>query len=232
MPSRTWIGWYGKLPFLGDFTRSGLSPRFIAAWDGWMQDLFCAGRLALGARWQACYLTAPIWRFALPGGVCGPEPVAGIVMPSVDRVGRMFPLCLVFETPLCSTFVLSALAPVFEGLEQAALDALEDGATLTWLENTLAGVSGQISVLETPGLLSDFASVPGDPEARLPARSAASEPFSYWTSTHEGRTRQITAARMPSGPELANAFFDKDAPVWSTTDQILQRYRNDAIRKC
>jgi type VI secretion system protein ImpM len=30
-------GWYGKVPYVGDFVRSGLSPQFVEAWDNWVQ---------------------------------------------------------------------------------------------------------------------------------------------------------------------------------------------------
>ena len=39
-------------------------------------------------------MMAPIWRFALAPGVAGPLPMLGVMMPSVDRVGRQFPLTL------------------------------------------------------------------------------------------------------------------------------------------
>jgi type VI secretion system protein ImpM len=39
-------------------------------------------------------LGTPIWHFVLPGGQCGPGATLGVWMPSVDRVGRLFPLTL------------------------------------------------------------------------------------------------------------------------------------------
>ena len=48
-------------------------------------------RDALGEGWLETYLTAPVWRFALAAGCCGPA-AAGIWLPSVDRVGRYYPL--------------------------------------------------------------------------------------------------------------------------------------------
>ncbi len=41
------------------------------------------------------YLTCPIWRFALAPGACGDQGRLGVLMPSVDKVGRYFPLAAV-----------------------------------------------------------------------------------------------------------------------------------------
>ena len=51
-------------------------------------------RKTLGERWAPIYLSSPIWRFALARGVCGESAWVGLMMPSVDRVGRHFPLTL------------------------------------------------------------------------------------------------------------------------------------------
>ena len=45
------------------------------------------------------YLTSPAWRFVFAAGACGPVPVIGLMAPSVDRVGRHFPLTIIAELP-------------------------------------------------------------------------------------------------------------------------------------
>ena len=45
-----------------------------------------------GRRWIDAYNRAPIWRFWLGADFCG-EAMIGAFMPSVDGVGRAFPLC-------------------------------------------------------------------------------------------------------------------------------------------
>jgi type VI secretion system protein ImpM len=87
-------GLYGKLPARGDFVRIGLPGSFVAPWDAWLQDVVAGSRELLGADWLPAWLEAPVWRFALAGGLCGPDPVLGVLLPSVDRVGRYFPLTL------------------------------------------------------------------------------------------------------------------------------------------
>jgi type VI secretion system protein ImpM len=85
-------GFFGKLPARGDFVRAGLPGGFVAAWDDWLQRMLTASRAALGDAWEASWLEAPVWRFTLAAGLCGPASVLGLWLPSVDRVGRYFPL--------------------------------------------------------------------------------------------------------------------------------------------
>jgi type VI secretion system protein ImpM len=88
-------GWYGKLPCLGDFASRRLPPEFIEMWDEWLQRSIAASRQQLGEGWLELFLKSPMWRFALTPGVCGSYAWAGLLVPSVDRVGRYFPLTLV-----------------------------------------------------------------------------------------------------------------------------------------
>ncbi|HUO80222.1 MAG TPA: type VI secretion system-associated protein TagF [Steroidobacteraceae bacterium] len=93
------VGLYGKLPSHGDFLRRRVSDSFVGAWDAWLQQSVAASHAALGERWLDVYLTSPVWRFAAAAGVLGHGPVAGVMTPSVDRVGRYFPLAVVSEGP-------------------------------------------------------------------------------------------------------------------------------------
>lgn len=87
-------GFYGKLPARGDFVRHGLPRGFVAPWDAWLRAVLLAGRERLDERWHAAWMEAPVWRFALAAGVCGPQAALGLWLPSVDRAGRHFPLTL------------------------------------------------------------------------------------------------------------------------------------------
>src|SRR5277367_4426109 len=93
------VGLYGKLPTHGDFLRRRVPDDFVDAWDPWLQHCIADSRGALGEQWLDTYLTSPVWRFALGPHVCGASAVAGLIIPSVDRVGRYFPITLVWPTP-------------------------------------------------------------------------------------------------------------------------------------
>ncbi|WP_172327961.1 type VI secretion system-associated protein TagF [Mangrovicoccus sp. HB161399] len=138
------FGAYGKIPGLGDFLRLGMPPGFVRAWDGWLQAAMTEARARLGDRWTGCYMSAPIWRFTLPAGMAGEAAATGVMMPSVDRVGRQFPLALAAAAD-CPPELLPALhlgaGPVFAALEAAALDALEDGMDAAMLAERLAAIA-------------------------------------------------------------------------------------------
>lgn len=121
-------GAFGKIPALGDFFRLALSQDFVAPWDRWLQASIVEARAALGAGFQDAYMSAPIWRFSLPPGVAGRSAVSGILMASVDQVGRLFPLTLAQEAGTGGDVLAdhAALLAVATDLEETALDALSD----------------------------------------------------------------------------------------------------------
>jgi type VI secretion system ImpM family protein len=88
------VGWHGKLPCLGDFATRRLPPAFVRGWDDWLSSVLHESRRRLGEGWIDAYLTAPLWRFVAGPGALGDRPWAGLLMSSVDRVGRHFPLTL------------------------------------------------------------------------------------------------------------------------------------------
>ncbi|MET0351344.1 MAG: type VI secretion system-associated protein TagF, partial [Rhizobacter sp.] len=85
-------GWYGKLSVLGDFAHRRLPQPFVDVLDDWLSRGMEASRAQLGDEWLDVYLTGPLWRFALAPGVVDPQWWFGVMMPSVDKVGRYFPL--------------------------------------------------------------------------------------------------------------------------------------------
>ncbi|HEX7439788.1 MAG TPA: type VI secretion system-associated protein TagF [Caldimonas sp.] len=137
-------GWYGKLPTLGDFASRRLSGGFIEPWDVWLGEGLAAQRETLGEAWLDAYLHSPTWRFVLmPGTFAGLESqqaLAGVLMPSVDRVGRYFPLTLVAglaQLPQSAAAIESLLGWLHR-LEDLALDALQDDWRIEELDAALA----------------------------------------------------------------------------------------------
>jgi type VI secretion system protein ImpM len=93
-------GWFGKLPALGDFGSRRLPADMVARCDAWLSAGLAASQHQLGPQWLDTYLNAPIWRFAWAPGLAGPDGWIGVLMPSVDRVGRYFPLLVAAPCPL------------------------------------------------------------------------------------------------------------------------------------
>lgn len=140
-------GWYGKLPTLGDFASRRLEADFIEPWDLWLGEGLLAQRRTLGDGWLDAYLNSPPWRFLLaPGVLPGTDParvLAGVLLPSVDRVGRYFPLTLaasIARVPRAAA-EFDALLAWLHRLEDTALDALQGDWSIDDLERALAELS-------------------------------------------------------------------------------------------
>ena len=122
-------GLFGKLPAKRDFIALNAPSAFLAIYEKWLQGGLTASRLELGPRWQGAYLNAPIWRFWLGSAHAG-QTVAGAFMPSVDGVGRYFPLTVFAATG--ATIPPPELDPQdgwFAAIEDFLLRALEPEAS-------------------------------------------------------------------------------------------------------
>lgn len=148
------LGFFGKLPARGDFVTRRLTRDFTDPWDAWLQDAIAMSAQQLGAEWLDTYLTAPIWRFLLSSGICGQGPMLGVMMPSVDRVGRYFPLTLAVTVADCAAPAKAMLTAGawFDEVEQLALSALEDDADLDRIDQQAEAVAPPSA--EQPGAAS------------------------------------------------------------------------------
>jgi type VI secretion system protein ImpM len=134
-------GFYGKLPSLGDFVSRRLPARFLQPWDLWLRESVAASQGQLGQEWLEHYLTSPLWRFVLSPGIAGQTGWAGVLMPSVDRVGRYFPLTLACPlSPDTNPFRLLCTADWFERTEAIALSALAEGFDLSDFDSRVLGL--------------------------------------------------------------------------------------------
>ena len=141
-PDAEATGCYGKLPALGDFVTRRLPVHFVQPWDLWLQEALAESRSQLGDSWLDLYLVSPLWRFVLAPGIAGQGGWAGVLMPSVDRVGRYFPLTLARGlAPEADGFSLLCDSGWFKQLEQLALSSLDDGFELQAFDVRLSAVS-------------------------------------------------------------------------------------------
>jgi type VI secretion system protein ImpM len=132
-------GWFGKIPNLGDFASRRLPDNFVQRWDRWLQSSLAHARDDLGESWQGTYLVAPILRFWLGPGALGDNAWAGLLMPSIDRVGRHFPLTV---AQACGSLAEALAAGAwFTALDGAARRVLDFAFTVDDLERELLAVS-------------------------------------------------------------------------------------------
>ena len=90
--SNGYIGWFGKLPAVGDFASRGIPQPLREVLHSWIAE----GMADLAARqpdeWREAYLVSPVWHFCANPGVWGESAALGCIAPSIDKIGRCSPL--------------------------------------------------------------------------------------------------------------------------------------------
>lgn len=213
------LGLFGKLPAKRDFVATGLPRDLIGLWEKWMEGGLSTSRIRLGAGWQEVFLKAPLWRFWLGADLCGAT-VAGVFMPSVDGIGRYFPLSLFAVAEAGEAFPPPELDPQdgwFAGAEELLLSALAEGATYEGLLAALAALPPPVAHLAMPppeGMmrLADGSVAIRAPLATLPETLAAIRVEDYarayaatsmwWTAGGAGFSPMLLVARRLPDPHL------------------------------
>ena len=126
------VGAYGKIPKMGDFVRVGGKP--LPSFEQWIEGGMAAGEKKYGADWPAVYGAGAIHAFAYraPAAARDGAALVGILKPSVDSVGRKFPLTVFAQIPERSVIGAPHVLPLMLGdfLEAATAAALA-GDTMT-----------------------------------------------------------------------------------------------------
>ncbi|MBC3766684.1 type VI secretion system-associated protein TagF [Neptunicella marina] len=135
-------GFYGKLPDKGDFISRRLPHPLINKWDSWLQSAMDSSRISLAEQWLNQYLVSPIWRFCISPDIVSDNAFCGVMLPSVDSVGRHFPLMLGMEfAPETQLLHFATSADNwFEQLEDLALSTLSPDTTLEQFDQQLQQV--------------------------------------------------------------------------------------------
>lgn len=188
--------WFGKLPGMGDFAQRRMDERFMAVWDGWLQR----GLLQLRSAhedWLVHYLKGPVCFFALGAGVAGALPWLGVLVPSVDSVGRYFPLTLVAK--------LAPPSGVLHDADRAGMRCWWGAggqAALSAIENDMNG-AGFEEVLHTL-----FSNNPHTPSLLAPNISLLPEAGQscWFTQSESAEFDQLVVTGLPDGGAF-NALF-------------------------
>lgn len=216
-------GVFGKLPVRADFVLRGLPASFADPWHEWLVRGLAAARQELAARFEPAYMAAPVWRFAIPPGACGPAPAAGVLLPSVDAAGRQFPLTLVtVSSALGPPVALAAALPWYEALEEAGREAL---ASDPEIEEWLLRLAGVAPPLPVPAMTPRCVHVPlaGDAAlgpavtpalARLGAERAV---IFFCEGSPFVRPCALVAPELPEGVWFTRLLSDPAAPVEDAT---------------
>ena len=220
-------GFFGKLPARGDFVGRRLDQAFRTSFDEWLQKSITISKRQLGAAWMPAYLNTPIWRFVLGPNLCGAVPSLGVMMPSVDKVGRYFPLVLGAQLPGCLSpgTVFQTARAWFDAAEQLILTTLDDDFDLEAFDRA-------VLALGVPA----YTRAGGDDRSRTALRLDLHEAadmaptyarmldqvlmgnnlqFSLWWTQGSDRVRPsvLLSPGMPAPPNFA-AFLDGEWDEW------------------
>lgn len=208
------IGFFGKLPSHGDFIERDLPGDMQAALDDWLQQALASSREQLGDTWLDIYLTSPVWQFALSPGCLDHQGWLGVMMPSVDAVGRYFPFVMAAPLPAHAGPMRHLLAAEawLDALGALALQALQQPLDAEALGTAIAGLAPPPVLPPQPrtaGLICEHA--PGQPTlvALLDWQGAFGDALSLWRSRGSERVAACSvAARGMPKPGTFTALLD------------------------
>jgi type VI secretion system protein ImpM len=147
------LGYYGKVPTLGDFVGSRLPRSFVDSWDLWLQEAIAASRRQLGEDWLNFYLTSPLYHFALSPGICGDSGWMGVLMPSVDKIGRYYPMTMgLMLNEDINPFIAMQKSEWFAKIEEIALSCLKDDYNLEEFNRSIDQLNREIGMIPTDSL--------------------------------------------------------------------------------
>ncbi len=234
------IGYYGKLPAYGDFIQKRLPQDFINIWHEWLQTGMLAAREREPDNWLSYYLNCPAWCFVLSASVCGEQAVAGVTIPSVDRVGRYFNFTLACMLPQDAepTSFAAQNSPWFTALRDLALAALDEEMEQPAIESAISAQGLELEYQPPSGLR--FENVAQQLRVVYPESTSISvqlpgllhnmilnERNQYGLWWHNGSSQvssqSLICTGMPSSTAYLNLLMDEDVlPATAPTSQNLE----------
>ena len=136
------MGFFGKVASQGDFVTNRFDAGLRRLIDDWLQRSIEYSRRNLGEAWPGAFKTMPIWRFVFAPGLVGQSGFVGLMTPSVDRVGRHFPLLLAarLAAPPSQLHAAENLQRWFDAAERLLVSARQSGFDLDRFDQALAGL--------------------------------------------------------------------------------------------
>lgn len=220
------LGLYGKLPVFGDFVTRNLQHEFVQKWDEWLQVSIAHSRQELGPNWLDSYLVAPIWRFVVGPGILGSNAWIGVVAPSVDKVGRYFPLTLAFPISADVDIVETYLGnnEWFQNMEILARDALNPNLDFSEFEVKLGGCAPPVCEIDI-----------GIGENTIPTLQSIFISTFFCMPSYEGIEDCISQVRKMISESLQPVslwgakYGDNHEHMLSVTDQLPEKERFCAL---
>lgn len=207
------VGFYGKLAGRGDFIHRGLPSSFIEPWDAWLAAGIASSQAQLGGGWLDAYLVSPLWRFAVAPGLLGSEAVTGVMMPSIDRVGRYFPLCIarLLEPDADLASLVSGPQQWFERVEALLLSTLDEDAEFEAFEAAVSALDsppcGQRLAYSRELALVHFNAASGVERAQALAQLSVEGASLWWGQGSERLAASLQHCLGLPAPQLFSRFL-------------------------
>lgn len=186
---------YGKLPLASDFITIGDVDGEFPVLREWLHGAFLSASGMLIEGWNEAYRVAPMWRFSASAGVFGKHAMIGLMSPSADRVGRLFPVIVATSADCASEAWYGATENLLFDVFSARI--LSSSEFERQLKDTRASMEG----------------VPDCSTNVLDVLTAGNGRLSVWQAqgAEPGKTRLFRA--LPSGSDMARLFASfRDLP--------------------
>lgn len=214
------IGFYGKIPSHRDFIHSNLPRAFVDAWDPWLQEVIAHWRNELKGDWVADYLTMTPYRFILSKGVAGEVNWLGVLVPSRDHVGRLFPLTICIPLPSSiSPLKLQQLSGDWlDTIETLAIDCLQPDFDPEIVHTTF---TQQLVTLGLPDITNLVSRPHIAPEDLLHETSCSSQNINTMQKQFSFALNPSQDRHLPLAESLLEEYCHSYSLWWSKNDKTI-----------
>ena len=203
------IGWYGKLPWVGDFVGHGLP--WQRTWDHWLQRALPVAEAAWGgAALRERVRGMAQWQLLLPAADDRGLAWCGIVAGSTDRVGRVFPVMVAEALPQADLDPMPLLR--LQARMLGLSDWLWDAAGCESLEEFEQGAAAWAANAWPPASAAPNGGAGEPPDTVADLRRSQPGAASFWWRTEPvPDVRQPLTAAWPPAEELLLRLLETDA---------------------
>jgi type VI secretion system protein ImpM len=226
-PQITRMGYFGKVPAAGDFVSRNIDRKLRENLDGWLRASLEQSRATLGDSWLSSFLAAPVWRFLINGMAGLQQPVIGVMIPSVDKVGRYFPFLVVAEIDKAAmdSDGLALIDRAIGAMEPFALSALEEEFDLDYIEHQLAALARKPLQHESGGQ-GDLSGIAGHAGMRERIKQHDWSTASLWWTEGSDLRKPELLIHDGMPPPAAFAAMLRDPDVFRDFDAIWDKVRH------
>ncbi len=141
-------GYYGKLPQRGDFVSGKIPTTFKNTWDDWAQQLVIANNELQQQGSAQPWFHLPVYRFYLSSMIAGDNAWVGVMLPSADSVGRLFPFCLArdIDPAISAAEAMASHQAFYETLESLIQQLYSNELSFANLNDTLTQLDAETAV--------------------------------------------------------------------------------------